>query len=166
MASHDVMLEEIGLAPTWRLRERPGLAVEPTPSRPAEGFATREPVPQSAAPFAGTAAPDPVARDAGADASDTRVIRIANLDWGGFAQDVDACTACGLSQSAGVVAIARANRLERGYMDTLHPQTSREQRSEDGFAHTGVRAGDEKDLRGHSWIRIARAAHQSKEFTP
>ena len=97
MASHDAILEALGLAPTWRLREQPGLAADPLPRR-AETFAGGEPVPKAAA-TAGIAAPKRVAREEGADAPDARIIRIANLDWGGFAQDVDACIACGLSQT-------------------------------------------------------------------
>ena len=57
MPSHEIM-SELGLAPTWRRRERIGL---------------------------------------GADDGRTRVIRIATLDWNGFAPDVDACVACGLA---------------------------------------------------------------------
>jgi DNA polymerase len=88
MASRDAILNELGLAPTWRLRERPGLGVE-------TGAAEREP---EATSGAGVSAP-PASRPPSADGSDGRIIRIANLDWSGFASDVDACVACGLCRT-------------------------------------------------------------------
>src|SRR4029453_11163648 len=88
MASHDAILSELGLAPTWRLRERPGLSIAADPVVPeAETNA-----PAAPAPGAG-------ARAKGPDNSGARIIRIASLDWNRFAPDVDACVACGLART-------------------------------------------------------------------
>jgi DNA polymerase len=73
MPSHDEIMSELGLAPTWRRRERLGLGVGADPHENA------------------------AARTNSADDGDPRVVRIARLDWTGFAQDVDACVACGLA---------------------------------------------------------------------
>ena len=77
MADRADVLRELGLLPLWRVRAR-----------------RRE------------AAPAPTLRDAAADpqrapASGTieRSVRIAALEWSGFAADVRACTACGLCRS-------------------------------------------------------------------
>ena len=80
MATKEEFLSELGLAPTWRQRERPGLAVAP------------EPPARASAPIAAS-------RTESADNTDARVVRIANLGWGDFAADVDACVACGLSRT-------------------------------------------------------------------
>ena len=106
MATRDELLVELGLAPIWRRRpgaEFPGAGeLPPAPPRPPPGRAPpsadreadRGSTPAtvsrrgSRAPEAG-AAPD----------SDARRLRIAALDWDGFAADVDACTACGLART-------------------------------------------------------------------
>ena len=88
MASHEAILTELGLAPTWRLRDGRGLGNE---SRPA----AREPEPELAAGAAVLAA----ARTERADSTDARIVRIAKLDWNSFAPDVEACVACGLSRT-------------------------------------------------------------------
>ena len=71
MATRDDILVELGLAPTWRLREA---------------------VAADAAPQAPRASPPP-------QQGDTRSARIASLSWDDFAADVDACTACGLCRT-------------------------------------------------------------------
>jgi DNA polymerase len=86
MASDDAILTELGLAPTWRLRERPGLGAD-------TGSAAREPATSPAE----ARAPNPAPRTMGS--ADTRIVRIATLGWNGFAADVDACVACGLSRT-------------------------------------------------------------------
>ncbi len=78
MATRDDILIELGLAPTWRLRE----AAAARPPRVAA----------DATPQAPRASPPP--RD-----GETRSARIASLSWDDFAADVDACTACGLCRT-------------------------------------------------------------------
>ena len=100
MVNRDAILTELGLAPSWRLRERPGLAVEPMVRDPATGFAAGEPAPRTLVTAdADIAPPTHVARDEGAETRNARILRIANLDWERFAADVDACVACGLCRT-------------------------------------------------------------------
>ena len=79
MATRDDILVELGLTPTWRLRE----AVAARPPRVAAG-----------ATAAGAARVAAAARTV-----HTRSARIASLSWDDFAADVDACTACGLCRT-------------------------------------------------------------------
>jgi len=85
MATREDILVELGLTPTWRLRN----VAEPLPQEVApEAVAThavREPPPTSQTAVAG----DGAARSA----------RIAALSWDDFAADVDACVACGLCKT-------------------------------------------------------------------
>src|SRR5262245_44342932 len=98
---HDELLAELGLLPSWRLRDRPGLGRAPSPPierAPSAGDSrasaiqrrTVEVEPAGERPVhlyrAGEPAP-PSLREA----------RIAALEWSEFAADVDACTACKLS---------------------------------------------------------------------
>ena len=76
MSRHDEMLTELGLAPTWHRRARPGFDRGP--------HALVAPLAPSV-----TASVSPEAR----------VVRIATLEWRDFAADVDACVACGLSRT-------------------------------------------------------------------
>ena len=78
MATRDDILVELGLAPTWRLRD----TVSARPPRVAA----------DATPQALRASPPPQDRA-------TRSARIASLSWDDFAADVDACTACGLCRT-------------------------------------------------------------------
>jgi uracil-DNA glycosylase family 4 len=82
------MLQELGLLPVWRLRARYRSAAAPA------AHAANE----SLAPAAFTAT---VERSAVAPASGIadRIARIAALDWGSFAADVSACTACPLART-------------------------------------------------------------------
>jgi len=80
MPTKDEILSELGLGPAWRLRDFPGLAAN-------SALVAREPAP---------AAPPPTVDPA---QSEARIVRIANLDWGSFAADVDACVACGLART-------------------------------------------------------------------
>jgi DNA polymerase len=95
MATRDAILSELGLAPTWQLRARRGLAVEPLAREPATSAVTGA-LPANAAARAAVLNPAPAGSG---DAADPRIIRIANLDWGRFAQDVDGCVACGLAHT-------------------------------------------------------------------
>jgi len=71
MPTKDEILSELGLGPAWRLRDFPGLAAD-------SALVAREPAPSAPPPTV-----DPAQ-------SEARVVRIANLDWGSFAADVDA----------------------------------------------------------------------------
>jgi uracil-DNA glycosylase len=71
MATRDDILIELGLAPTWRLRET--VAADATLQAPRAS-----PPPQNGG---------------------TRSARIDSLSWDDFAADVDACTACGLCRT-------------------------------------------------------------------
>lgn len=87
MATREEILRELNLAPIWRRRANPIRSSAEAP----EGSATdeRQPstilriVPLRAAPL------DP----------DPRRARIQALEWDAFAEDVDACTACGLCRT-------------------------------------------------------------------
>jgi uracil-DNA glycosylase len=84
MADRDDILSELGLTPIWRLR-----ALAKTATGDVESLAGVSPagaVRDASLPEAG---PTP----GGADA---RLDRIAKIEWGDFAADVDACTACAL----------------------------------------------------------------------
>ncbi len=81
MPSKDEILSELGLRPTWRRRDPAGLAAKPASAARA-----------AVAPLA----PPPTE---GAAATEARVVRIANLDWGNFTADVAACVACGLAHT-------------------------------------------------------------------
>ena len=84
MSRHDDILTELGLAPTWQRRARPGLGrgpealVAPAPSPPSLLAASEVTAPASA---------------------EARIVRIAALEWRDFAADVDVCVACGLSRT-------------------------------------------------------------------
>ncbi len=84
----DDILTELGLVPTWRLRERPAAtAGEPPPDEDART----------------ALAADTVGAQGRSDAQDNgdsgRALRISALEWRDFAADVDACTACGLART-------------------------------------------------------------------
>ena len=72
MPSRDDVMEELGLAPTWRLRGTSTRITEAAPS-----------VAPAVAPVT----------------ADARSARIAGLDWSMLAADVGACTACGLCRT-------------------------------------------------------------------
>jgi uracil-DNA glycosylase len=79
MATRADILAELRLAPTWRLRE--GTVARARPNAPAMADA------------AGDASP-PAVGDA-----DARTMRIRGLDWPALADDIGACTACGLCRT-------------------------------------------------------------------
>jgi uracil-DNA glycosylase len=79
MPRRDEILDELGLAPVWRLRER---------REPDAGGPPRDPGRRASTG-------DSVANGR-AESQDARLARIASLEWRDFAADVDACTACGL----------------------------------------------------------------------
>ncbi|MET0681865.1 MAG: uracil-DNA glycosylase [Casimicrobiaceae bacterium] len=81
MSRHDEILTELGLAPTWQRRARPGFDCGPD---------------ALVAPVTALPAAPGVAASASPEA---RVVRIAALEWRDFAADVDACVACGLSRT-------------------------------------------------------------------
>ena len=83
MPNRDDILAELGLAPTWVLREPPRERDYAPPSAAGEGVSAR-----AAAPVSRAVRADP----------DARALRIARLEWRDFAADVDACTACGLAR--------------------------------------------------------------------
>ena len=87
MSRHDEILTELGLAPTWHRRARPGFDLAP------------DALAAPAIPTVAPAAP-PVAPGVTAVASpQARAVRIAALEWRDFAADVDACVACALSRT-------------------------------------------------------------------
>jgi DNA polymerase len=77
MVDRNDVLSELGLLPVWRLRSRPAAGSQPPLLREAA---------VDSAPQASSGADD-------------RVARIAMLPWEAFADDVRACTACGLCRS-------------------------------------------------------------------
>jgi DNA polymerase len=93
MAARVEVLRELGLLPLWRLRaqadRRRAMADRSEPHAPQ---AVREP---ALAQRESIDAPRPEPGTAPAD----RLQRIAALEWGTFAADVDACTACGLCRT-------------------------------------------------------------------
>ena len=86
MADRGEWLRELGLAPTWRLRDTAA-------DRGTSGG--RATVPASSTAADTSSAPAPVALLTPAD----RRAHIATLDWSAFAADVDGCTACGLCRT-------------------------------------------------------------------
>jgi DNA polymerase len=80
MSRHDEILTELGLAPAWHRRARPGF--DRAPEAPAA--AAKPPGAPSAVAFA---------------SPEARAERIAALEWRDFAADVDACVACALSRT-------------------------------------------------------------------
>jgi len=84
MSRHDEILTELGLAPTWQRRARPGLDRGPD--------ALVSPAPPPAPPLAASEVTAPASPEA-------RIVRIAALEWRDFAADVDVCVACGLSRT-------------------------------------------------------------------
>jgi uracil-DNA glycosylase family 4 len=83
----ELFLEEIGLTPLWRLKDREEGA------QSAEGHDLAVPV--DAVPV-GVAKPAPFQP---AEAADDRAGRIAHMDWTGLKAAVAACTACGLRKT-------------------------------------------------------------------
>jgi len=84
VVTRDEILSELGLLPVWRSRVRRDAATSP---------AEHEHLVAEAPPAAG-------AREApGAVTPSDRLHRIAALTWPTFAQDVEACTACGLCRT-------------------------------------------------------------------
>ncbi len=81
MPRHDEILTELGLAPTWQRRARPGL------DRGPDALVAPVTAPPAGPGVGGSASPE------------ARVVRIATLEWRDFAADVDACVACGLSHT-------------------------------------------------------------------
>jgi DNA polymerase len=77
MPDRDDILTELGLTPVWRLRARAD-AVVANEVQTIEHDASR---------------PEDDPAQSGAD---SRITRIAKIEWRDFAADVDACTACGL----------------------------------------------------------------------
>jgi DNA polymerase len=90
MPSREDMLLELGLAPAWRRRASVAGRAAPGPARIAE-FPLRAAAPNEARER------QPVAEVSGN--GDARCARIEALEWRDFAEDVDACTACGLARA-------------------------------------------------------------------
>lgn len=100
MPTRDDLLQELGLAPTWCLRGRSGIALpEPAPT----SVAPAEPVPTTPRSPSSYRVAEPLATDPGSPPlevdTDGRRARIAALTWTDFADDVAACTACGLCRT-------------------------------------------------------------------
>jgi len=81
--NRDDLMQELGLAPVWRLRRRQSALAEPAP--PA-AYVARE-------------AASGVLSNAAASTRDERGARIAALQWRDFASDVATCTACELCKT-------------------------------------------------------------------
>ncbi|MEP7208635.1 MAG: uracil-DNA glycosylase [Casimicrobiaceae bacterium] len=94
MATREEILEELGLAPVWRLRRTPSTAGDRSSMTMRDDAAH----PTTVAPFPSVthAAPDVHVIPA---APDVRVTRIATLDWSALRTDILGCTACGLSRT-------------------------------------------------------------------
>jgi len=76
MADRQAILQELGLTPVWRLRERTSIGADRDDSAPEPAVATVPPL-----------------------TSSDRAVRIATLRWEDFAKDVSACTACALCKT-------------------------------------------------------------------
>jgi len=87
-ARRDLMLEEMGLGPVWRLRARRATAAPAPQAAPSLERAAAAPSPE-------VPAPPPVATLAPED----RAARIARMDWPELEQAVAGCTACGLCKT-------------------------------------------------------------------
>jgi DNA polymerase len=112
MVDRTEILRELGLLPVWRLRARGGASAASVPAQAlaADGAATAT----EAAP------PD-------------RLQRIAKLDWGDFAADVGACTACALCRTR--------NKAVPGVGD-IHAQ----------WLFVGEAPGAEEDAKGEPFV--------------
>jgi DNA polymerase len=106
MATRDELLVELGLAPIWRRRlgaDFPGAGEAAAGAAPVvaePGAITADRGAESAVAADNRVVPSVARAEAGAAPdSDARLLRIAALDWNGFAADVDACTACGLART-------------------------------------------------------------------
>jgi uracil-DNA glycosylase family 4 len=105
------ILHELGLTPIWRLRTAARLA--PAASEPEQSHTMREPNAPAAAL--------------------ERTVRIAALDWSNFAEDVAACTACGL---------ARTRHLSVPGVGDIHAE----------WLFVGEAPGAEEDARGEPFV--------------
>jgi uracil-DNA glycosylase len=97
VSTRDEVLRELGLSPQWRRRGQvqPTADVVPADVAPADD-AWIDDAPVAPLRPAPPRAPSPPVV---AEADDARRARIAVLDWTSFADDVDACTACGLCRT-------------------------------------------------------------------
>lgn len=97
MATRDDILEELHLAPEWRLRAAPGLAIV------GPHAVVVAPAPLPTPPTRPAAPTVPRAAETGADygvaEADARRARISTLQWSDLAADVEACTACRLCET-------------------------------------------------------------------
>jgi uracil-DNA glycosylase len=112
-ARRERTLQEMGLAPVWRLRERqaPGAAREKAGTEPPVAEAPPAAAPASApAPVRKPANPAPArkpaipapgltVRAAASDPADDRAARILRMDWAGLKSAVRDCQACGLRKT-------------------------------------------------------------------
>ena len=105
------ILHEIGLTPIWRLR---------APARPASVAREQEP-------------PHAVREPSVPVTALERTVRIAALDWSNFAEDVAACTACGL---------ASTRRLPVPGVGDIHAE----------WLFVGEAPGAEEDARGEPFV--------------
>jgi DNA polymerase len=95
MATRDEILRELGLAPSWRLRET---VAEPAPQVAAAPVARDATGPEMLATSPRPRVVPLRAQLASEDAAARRA-RIADLGWDRFAADVEACNACGLCRT-------------------------------------------------------------------
>jgi DNA polymerase len=84
VATRAEILDELGIAPTWRLRDAARRVEQSVDARAKPADSREEPVEARA--------------DAG-EARGERLARLAGLTWDRFAAAVDACTACGLCRT-------------------------------------------------------------------
>jgi uracil-DNA glycosylase family 4 len=114
MPDRDDILTELGLMPAWRLRARAGGIPAP-------------------AVVAAVPGDSPPAHEAVPCDPETRVARIATLEWRDFAAHVDACTACGL---------ARGRRKSVPGVGDPHAE----------WLFVGEAPGSEEDARGEPFV--------------
>jgi len=98
-ARRDLMLEEMGLGPVWRLR-RPATGAGADASE--SEVAAAEPDTGQRAPTSAAHRQGAAAATAPADRSlppDDRAVRIARMDWPALRQAVAECSACGLCKT-------------------------------------------------------------------
>jgi DNA polymerase len=85
------VLEEMGLGPVWRLRER--RAAPRAPAAPPPPSAPRRPAPQRFDPVPG------IKGSARVDLADDRAARILRMEWPELKSAVKSCEACGLRKT-------------------------------------------------------------------
>jgi len=100
MPDRYAILEELRLTPVWRLRTRIAeVGVIATDSSPPAATSDGANAPAASAPVVMSGAAIAPSADSRLPERSDRVARIAALSWNQFAEDVAACSACGLCKT-------------------------------------------------------------------